>query len=63
MKALVAAVTPIMKFDVAAAALIGTPQARLSAGNLKTPPPMPKRPDRLPARSEMHSPAHSRRTR
>jgi hypothetical protein len=52
-----------MKFEVAAAALIGTRQTRFSAGTLNTPPPMPSSPERFPARNEIASPAQSRSTR
>lgn len=50
------AVTPIMKFDVAAATLNGTRMPIAIAGTLRNPPPTPSMPDATPAANEMPSP-------
>src|SRR5271170_701719 len=51
-----------MKLEVAAAALIGTPQNKFMAGTLNTPPPTPSNPEILPAKKERPNPAHNRCT-
>ena len=62
MKALAAAVTPIMKFDVAVATLNGTPITRYINGTLTGPPPMPSSPETIPAPAEPTRPSGSRFT-
>ena len=55
--ALAAAVTPIMKFEVAVATMSGTFMKMYMTGTLIGPPPIPSNPESAPATSEAASPS------